>query len=89
MPRATSWVRATSSAVANTGFDAHERDPLGSMRVSTEAFGAMTADLCRVADQQCDGRLVADGETTQVMFDYAAGRSVEIPVWLRDALAAI
>jgi acetoin utilization deacetylase AcuC-like enzyme len=45
--------------LVSAGFDAHERDPLGSMRVSTEGFGAMTADLCRVADEHCQGRLVA------------------------------
>jgi acetoin utilization deacetylase AcuC-like enzyme len=45
--------------VVSAGFDAHERDPLAGMRLSTEAFGAMTADLCRVADQCCGGRLVA------------------------------
>ncbi len=45
--------------LVSAGFDAHERDPLGSMRVSTEGFGAMTAELCRVADEHCQGRLVA------------------------------
>ncbi|MEQ1870226.1 MAG: histone deacetylase [Vicinamibacterales bacterium] len=45
--------------LVSAGFDAHERDPLGNMRVTTEGFGAMTMDLCRVADECCDGRLVA------------------------------
>lgn len=45
--------------LVSAGFDAHERDPLGNMRVTTAGFGAMTADLCRVADECCDGRLVA------------------------------
>jgi acyl-CoA thioester hydrolase len=33
------------------------------------------------------GRAVAEGETTQVMFDYAAGTSVPIPPALRAKLA--
>lgn len=45
--------------LVSAGFDAHERDPLGSMRLTTEAFAAMTADLRRVADECCQGRLVA------------------------------
>ena len=45
--------------VVSAGFDAHERDPLAGMRLRTEAFAAMTADLRRVADTCCSGRLVA------------------------------
>ena len=45
--------------LVSAGFDAHERDPLAGMRLRTEAFGAMTADLKRVAGECCGGRLVA------------------------------
>jgi acetoin utilization deacetylase AcuC-like enzyme len=45
--------------LVSAGFDAHARDPLGGMRLSTAAFGAMTADLRRVAEECCRGRLVA------------------------------
>lgn len=45
--------------LVSAGFDAHERDPLAGMRLRTEAFAAMTADLRRVADTSCAGRLVA------------------------------
>lgn len=34
-------------------------------------------------------RLVAEGETTQVMYDYAAGASVAIPPRVRDHLARL
>ena len=34
-----------------------------------------------------DDRLVADGTTTQVMYDYATRPTVPIPAALRDALA--
>jgi acyl-CoA thioester hydrolase len=39
--------------------------------------------------ERATGRLVAEGETTQVMYDYAAGASVEIPDRLRARLAAL
>ena len=39
--------------------------------------------------ERTTGRLVAEGETTQVMYDYAAGASVPIPEALRARLAAL
>ena len=45
--------------LVSAGFDAHERDPLGGMRLSTAAFGAMTMELRAVADECCLGRIVA------------------------------
>jgi acetoin utilization deacetylase AcuC-like enzyme len=43
----------------SAGFDAHEDDPLGGMRLTADAFAAMTGDLCGVADECAGGRLVA------------------------------
>ena len=45
--------------IASAGFDAHERDPLGGMRLSTPAFAAMTLTLRGLADECCRGRLVS------------------------------
>ena len=45
--------------IASAGFDAHERDPLGGMRLSTAAFGAMTLELRAVAEECCRGRIVS------------------------------
>jgi acetoin utilization deacetylase AcuC-like enzyme len=42
----------------SAGFDAHERDPLAGMRLTSAAYGAMTADLRRAAEECCGGRLV-------------------------------
>ena len=53
----------------SAGFDAHERDPLGGMRLSAPAFGAMTAELCSIADDCCGGRVVA---VTEGGYDLAA-----------------
>lgn len=43
----------------SAGFDAHERDPLAGMRLTTGSFGAMTMALRKVAEECCRGRLVA------------------------------
>jgi acetoin utilization deacetylase AcuC-like enzyme len=45
--------------ILSAGFDAHERDPLGGMRVTAEGYGHLTRDLCDVAESCCDGRIVA------------------------------
>ena len=49
--------------LVSAGFDAHERDPLATMRLSAGAFGAMTMGLRRVAEETCGGRmaLVTEG----------------------------
>ena len=39
--------------LVSAGFDAHERDPLATMRVTAEGFGAMTAALRGVAEETC------------------------------------
>ena len=44
--------------LVSAGFDAHERDPLAGMRLTTEAFPAMTLELRRVAEECAGGRLV-------------------------------
>jgi acetoin utilization deacetylase AcuC-like enzyme len=56
----------TRSAAGVGGFDAHERDPLATMRLTSEAFGAMTMGLRQVAEDVCRGRmaLVTEGDTT-------------------------
>lgn len=45
--------------LVSAGFDAFRDDPLGGMHVSAEQFGRLTAMLVLVADECCDGRLVA------------------------------
>src|SRR6185503_2433670 len=44
--------------IVSAGFDAHERDPLGGMRVTTPAFAAMTMALRAAAEQSSHGRIV-------------------------------
>ena len=49
--------------LVSAGFDAHERDPLANMRLTTDAFAAMTLELRAVAAECCGGRmaLVTEG----------------------------
>jgi acetoin utilization deacetylase AcuC-like enzyme len=55
--------------LVSAGFDAHMRDPLAGMRLGTEAFGAMTSDLRRIAERYCRGGVVA---LTEGGYDLAA-----------------
>jgi acetoin utilization deacetylase AcuC-like enzyme len=43
----------------SAGFDAHEHDTLGGMRVTTEGFGRLSRIVRQVADKCCAGRLVS------------------------------
>ncbi|MBF6589848.1 MAG: histone deacetylase [Ktedonobacterales bacterium] len=42
----------------SAGFDAHWRDPLALMRLSTADFSDLTLEVAEIADRYCDGRLV-------------------------------
>ena len=44
--------------LVSAGFDAHESDPLGDMRVTTQGFAAMCSVVRNLARELCDGRLV-------------------------------
>jgi acetoin utilization deacetylase AcuC-like enzyme len=43
----------------SAGFDAHHRDPLAGMRLTTEQFGRLTGFIVQAADEICGGRVVA------------------------------
>ena len=43
----------------SAGYDAHERDPLARMRLSTAGYATLTKALCEAADRHCHGRIVA------------------------------
>jgi acetoin utilization deacetylase AcuC-like enzyme len=44
--------------MVSAGFDAHERDPLGGMRMTAAGFGRVTARLLDAAGRLCEGRVV-------------------------------
>jgi acetoin utilization deacetylase AcuC-like enzyme len=69
---------APDLVLVSAGFDAHERDPLAGMRLTTPAFGAMTAALRQVADRSADGRIVF---VTEGGYDLEAlGTSLDVVV---------
>ena len=43
----------------SAGYDAHDRDPLGGMAVTTEGYTRMTTMLRQYVDRRCDGRMAA------------------------------
>jgi acetoin utilization deacetylase AcuC-like enzyme/formylglycine-generating enzyme required for sulfatase activity len=43
----------------SAGFDAHENDTLGGMKITTEGYGKLTRIVKSIADQCCQGRLVS------------------------------
>ncbi|OMC23441.1 histone deacetylase family protein [Mycobacterium colombiense] len=45
--------------IVSAGFDAHERDPLGSLTLTAADFAWVTRELMTTAEKLCDGRLVA------------------------------
>uniref|UniRef100_A0A7C2JYR8 Histone deacetylase n=1 Tax=Schlesneria paludicola TaxID=360056 RepID=A0A7C2JYR8_9PLAN len=45
--------------LVSAGFDAHHRDPIGSLGLETEDFAALTEMVLGVANEFCQGRLVS------------------------------
>ena len=48
--------------LVSAGVDAHRDDPLGGMRLTSAEFGRLTAGIVSLADECCDGRVVAVSE---------------------------
>jgi acyl-CoA thioester hydrolase len=63
-------------------------DPLALEVITSEVRTKAWVWSYRIVDER-DGRLVADGTTTQVMYDYASRRTVPVPDTLREALARL
>ena len=55
--------------LVSAGFDAHEADPLASLRLDESDFAWVTRELMRVADDSCAGRVVS---TLEGGYDLAA-----------------
>ncbi|WP_037313919.1 histone deacetylase family protein [Ruegeria halocynthiae] len=45
--------------IISAGFDAHQDDPLAELNWSTGDFAWLTAELCGIAEEMCDGRIVS------------------------------
>ncbi|WP_170607386.1 histone deacetylase family protein [Ruegeria arenilitoris] len=45
--------------IISAGFDAHQDDPLASLNWTTSDFAWITGELCKIANEMCDGRIVS------------------------------
>src|SRR6266849_560648 len=72
--------------LVSAGFDAHERDPLAGMRLTTEAFAAMTMELRRVAEECCGGRMALVTEGGYDLHAFAASLDACIETLSSSAL---
>ncbi len=45
--------------IISTGFDAHQRDPLGQLELQDEDYGWITGEICRIAQNTCEGRVIS------------------------------
>ena len=45
--------------IISAGFDAHEDDPLGQMKVSSDCYRKMTSMILKLSEEVCDGRLLS------------------------------
>jgi acetoin utilization deacetylase AcuC-like enzyme len=43
----------------SAGFDAHEKDPLCGMNLTTEGFKGLTDIVCSIAEEHCGGKIVS------------------------------
>jgi acetoin utilization deacetylase AcuC-like enzyme len=50
---------APDFVIISAGFDAHEDDPLGGMKVSTQGYAELTRVVKDIAEQCCSGRIVS------------------------------
>lgn len=45
--------------IISAGFDAHQMDPLGQLRLQDSDFGWITQAICEYADKACNGRVIS------------------------------
>jgi acetoin utilization deacetylase AcuC-like enzyme len=72
----------------SAGFDALEDDPLGGMRVSADGFARLTARLVAIADEFCEGRVVAISEGGYDLAGLASCLRAVIPVLTGERTSA-
>jgi acetoin utilization deacetylase AcuC-like enzyme len=83
--------------LVSAGFDAHERDPLGGLRLTAGGFAAMTMELRVVAEECCGGRIAALTEggydflalaqSLRAVVSVLASDRPEPPSWPKSALS--
>lgn len=71
--------------ILSSGFDAHELDPIGGMRVSTEGYGALSRQLVILAQECSSGNLLSVLEGGYSMQGLSESVEVHIKELLRGA----
>ena len=74
--------------LVSAGYDAHQRDPLAGMRVSTEGFAAMMVHLREAAVRHASGRVVLVTEGGYDLPALADGLEVSLEVLAADTVSA-
>lgn len=69
--------------VVSAGFDAHHRDPLGSLELKEEDFAWATLELMEVAERQSGGRLVSVLEGGYDLRGLAASVGIHVQALMR------
>jgi acetoin utilization deacetylase AcuC-like enzyme len=64
----------------SAGFDAHVRDPLAQLRLTTEDFAWITRELVEIAEKSCGGRVVSTLEGGYDLQALAASVAVHVRV---------
>jgi len=67
--------------MVSAGYDAHAADPLGGMQVSTSGFGTLARITAELADEVCDGKIVACLEGGYHLEALADSVSETLAVW--------
>ncbi|MBO9466326.1 histone deacetylase family protein [Tropicibacter sp. R15_0] len=66
--------------IISAGFDAHQDDPLAQLNWSTEDFRRLTQDLCKIADECAQGRVVSTLEGGYDLQALAASAKAHVEV---------
>jgi acetoin utilization deacetylase AcuC-like enzyme len=69
--------------VISAGFDAHHRDPLGSLQLSEEDFAWITLQLMEAAEIHCGGRVVSVLEGGYDLQGLAASAGIHVQALMR------
>jgi acetoin utilization deacetylase AcuC-like enzyme len=69
--------------IISAGFDAHHRDPLGSLQLSEEDFAWVTLQLMEAAEIHCGGRIVSVLEGGYDLQGLAASAGIHVQALMR------
>lgn len=71
--------------VISAGFDAHADDPLAQLNWTTDDFAWITAELCKIADELCQGRVVSTLEGGYDLTALAASTKAHVEELIKAA----